>query len=422
MKKFIFIRVEQPLALEIIGYMLCVSVAVFGTSHFINNPSSPIWTGYAWVVIATVAVGATYRMLIAHMNLIVSFVKKAYETITVFMCRLAGKRGDLIPREKTKYAVIGMSLFIPPIMAFITFPYLLSTIMGINGIKAYLFTIPLAFIIFIVDRAFVATMNYKKVWYGILARFILAVVLGMFLSKPIELKFFEKETTEELKDQKQKKLASIQSARDAKMSSLLQQEEDAKAEVERARQEYEKEVNFGYGQRGSGHGKEAEKKEKYFYEQDSLFRNTVLPVINKERATADSLFVTQTKEYENNQSYGFGARAQALDAAGEKYPAVAFVSWLLLISLIMLDLSPLLAKILMPKSQSDRVEETEEELSEHELKKIKINNKYAEMSAEINAAIKAIEDLQLPQQRKDVLITSEQRRLQRNYFGEEVLN
>jgi hypothetical protein len=414
MKK-IFIKTQQPLALEILGYVLCLMTG-FITLKILGFQN---WESYIWAVIVVFAIGATYRLCVAYTKEVVIFVEKFYEKITTFLCRLAGKRGEMSPKERTRYGVIGASLFIPAILSFFTFPYLLQKSMGCPIGISYLLTIPLAFIIFLVDRGFVATMGWKKIWYSIMARVVLAVALGLFLSKPIELRYFEKETTEELKVQKQAKLTSLEKERTAALEELRAQESTAMSELNRARAEYEKEINESIGGRRAGHGIEAKKKEAYYREQESLYHNNVAPKIKERRKEIETTFDQKKAEYISTQSDGLGARAQALDAAGKKYPAIAYNAWLILITLIMLDLSPLLVKLFMPKSESDAKEQTEEETAEHEAALKKIDRKYELMSKELNAAINMIGQMQISEDKQEKLITFERTKLQRKYFGEE---
>lgn len=416
--KFLFIRVEQSLALEVLGYILCAFVG-FQVATMIGYKH---WQAYVYATMAVMFTGAIYRILVAHRAQLIRVIQSVYERTTIFLCRLAGKRGLTLNREKTRYAVVGTSLFIPALMSFYTFPYLLQTSWDMKLSTSYLVTILLAFIIFLVDRTFVATMGWKKIWYGVLARLILAIALGLFLSKPIELQLFNKETTEELKVQKQEKLAKIEDDRIAAIQRIDVKEANAMKELNRARQEYETEINTSVGGRRAGHGKEAGKKEAYYNEQFNLYNTNVAPLIAKERFTTDSLYNAMSTEYQKTQSYGYGARAAALEAAGKKYPAIAFNAWLIVLTLIMLDISPLLAKLLMPKSQSDREEQKEEEQSEYEVKSANIKQKYGLMGEEINEALKMINNLDLPEDQKGRLIQYERNRIRRQYFGHEVLN
>lgn len=414
----LFTRTGQPLALEVLGYTLCI-LAGYITLTIKGFQS---WESYLWMAIIVAGLGSIYRLLVAYTQQVISFVENLYERITTYLCRLAGKRGDLIPREKTKYGVIGTSLFIPMMMSFYTFPYLLQKSMGCPVGMSYIATIPLAFILFLVDRSFVATMGWKKIWYSVVARVILATVMGLFLSKPIELKLFEKETTEELKSQKQAKLVEIEKEHTAALLEFKSQEELEKKELNRAREEYEREVNTSIGGRRAGHGIEARKKEAYYAEQDALYRNEIAPKLQKRHDEIETTFTQKKEEYISTQSDGLGARAQALDAAGKKYPAIAYTSWLILITLIMLDLSPLLAKILMPKSQSDRGEQAEEEESEHANEDRQIDRKYILMSKELNGAISMINSLDLPQESKENLINLARKRSQLKFFGEDAFS
>lgn len=417
MKKLFIRQTNQPLALEVLGYVLCVLVGyltlkTLGYKH---------WETYVWMAILVTGIGAIYRLLVAYTKELVQFVEKVYERITTFLCRLAGKRGNLIPRERTRYAVQGGSLFVPVLMAFYTFPYLLQTTMGIPVNSTYAATIPLAIIIFIVDRVFITTMGWKKLWYIVLFRLALATVLGVYLAKPIELRQFQKETTEELSVQRRQNLAKIEKEHENALLDLKAREDREGAELKRAREEYEKETNTSIGGRPPGHGPEAEKKERYFKDQQDLYAKNVAPRIERERATIEADFEQKKAEYTNTQSDGLGARAQALDNAGKKYPAVKFISWLLMLALVLVDLSPIIAKILMPKSQSDRAEQAEEEETEHKNELTKVDRKYELMSKELKSAVDMINALDLPQGSKDHLLNHQRLLIQRKHFGEESL-
>lgn len=405
--KNIFTRTNQPIALEVRGWVI-----VLLTAFMITMVDYTDWRSYVYALLAAVFIGTLYRMNIAYEGIVENS-----------LCRLAGKTPDsLTDQEKIRYSVLGLSLFIPPIVSFFTFPYLLRTSFDVPVVLSYILTFPLAALIFIVDRSFVVTMGWKKIWYGVLIRLALATTLGMFLSKPIELQIFEKETTEELKVQKAERLTKIETERAAAHADINARESEAMKELNRARTEYEAEVNNSIGGRRPGHGIEAKKKLEYFQQQDALYRNEVAPLLKADRARTDSLFTAQAKEYEETQSYGFGARSAALDAAAQKYPAVMFTSWLILLTLILLDISPLLAKLLMPKSESDRREQTTDETAEHSLKKRKISRKYELMRTELEEALKIIDLLDVPESRREHMRELTRNRLSRKHFGEEIFS
>ena len=382
------------------------------TAFMITMVDYTDWRSYVYALLAAVFVGTMYRMNVAYEGIVENS-----------LCKLAGKTPNtLTDQEKIRYSVLGLSLFIPPIVSFFTFPYLLRTSFDVPVVLSYILTFPLAALIFIVDRSFVVTMGWKKIWYGVLIRLALATTLGMFLSKPIELQIFEKETTEELKVQKAERLAKIEKDRDAAHARINAREVEAKQELNRAQLEYEREKNTSIAKRRAGYGPEAKKKEAYAKRQDSLFRNEVAPLLKADRARTDSLFTAQAKEYEETQSYGFGAQSAALDAAAKKYPAVMFTSWLILLTLILLDISPLLAKLLMPKSESDRREQTVDETAEHSLKRKKITRKYELMRAELEEALKIIDLLNVPEARREHMRELTRNRLSRKHFGEEIFS
>lgn len=403
----IFTRTNQPIALEVRGW-----VVVLLTAFMIVMVDYHDWRSYVYAIIAAVFIGTLYRMNIAYP-----------ERVQDGLCKLAGKTPTtLTEQEKIRYSVLGLSLFIPPIVSFFTFPYLLQTSFNAPIVLSYILTIPLATLIFIVDRSFVVTMGWKKIWYAVLIRLTLATVLGMFLSKPIELQIFHQETTEELKVQKTEKLAKIEKDRAAAHAAINAREAEAMKELNRARTEYETEVNSSIGGRRPGHGIEAKKKLEYFEQQEALFRTEVAPLLAADRARTDSLFNAQAIEYEQTQSYGFGARSAALDAAAKKYPAVMFTSWLIMLTLILLDISPLLAKLLMPKSDSDRAEQIADEAAEQKIKISKIDYKYQLMKRELEKTLTIIDTYSVSEEERERMRQVTRDKLSRRYFGDEIFS
>lgn len=250
---------------------------------------------------------------------------------------------------------------------------------------------------------------------------LIALPLGLFLARPIELKLFEKETNEELMVQRETKLRNLEKERAVALNEVEERRKVARSERDRARDEYEKEVNNSIGGRNPGHGIEAEKKEKYFKEEDAKYQ-MIAPKFDQEYKTTDSLYDARKAEYVKGQSDGLGARLQALSKAGEKYPSVLFFSIIITMFLVGLDLSPLIAKFLMPKQKSDREEESEDIIGIHEVEKKKIEHKYDLYALELKKATEMVKDLQVPDEDKERINDLTRKRVTRDYFGTEAFN
>lgn len=113
-----------------------------------------------------------------------------------------------IPTEQAKYAGIGGSVFFTALFAAISGSYALYTVF--SGTQASLF-IALTFgviwglAIFNMDRYVLSTINknahgYKQLLVGV-PRILLAVVIGIVVARPLQLKIFEKEIHKQLVQQ-----------------------------------------------------------------------------------------------------------------------------------------------------------------------------------------------------------------------------
>ncbi|USN56957.1 MAG: DUF4407 domain-containing protein [Candidatus Peribacteria bacterium] len=371
------------------------------------------WQSYTAALFVAATVGVTYTLFVKY---------NVYEALTNFLCRLAGKpHVDLQNRERVLYGVIGMTLFIPGLLAVFTVPYLLQASFGASVGISYLMAIPFVFLIFLVDRAFVATMGYKKKIGVFFIRFAIAGLLGWFLAQPIELQLFHKEVEEELAEQGVQKLAAIEADWQDEQDRLDGQEKAAGVELERARTEYEKEVNTSIGGRQAGHGPEAKKKLEYWEEQKVVFA-AKKEAIDAERARLKEVFDNKKKTYQDTQSQGLGAQIQAFHAASKKYPPIKIYHWVIMLTILCIDLSPLLAKFLMTKTPSDRKEEEEDMIAEHKKSEIQIDHKYALMTKEIEGMISMIQQLDLSDSERASFHEGERRRIIKKYYGEDALH
>ncbi len=415
--KLLFTKYEQPIALEVLGYILCI---IIGFTNIMINPLC--WQNYVYSILGVILFGTLYRIFVAHTDMVVAFIKKAYETLTTFLCRLAGKvASDLTKSERIRYGVLGMTLFIPFGLATYTFPYLLQTSFDVSPTVSYIAAIPFVLLIFWVDRSFVTTMGYQKKATVFLTRFFLAGVLGWLLAQPIELQLFNKEIKEELTVQKSQKLNALEKERLGMDKTLDAKEIEAKKELNRARAEYEQEINTSIAGRPAGHGPEAKKKLEYYNQQLADYNTNIAPGLVAERKANDSTYAARKVEYQKTQSYGLGAQLQALGSASKKYEDIFWYHWIIILSLLTLDLAPLLAKFLMPKSASDRKEEDEDIHAENALEQKKIKYKYDLIKAELKCATSIIHSLKLTKEAKDKLIIQEKNRITRKYLGEQAV-
>src|SRR5690606_27307713 len=109
------------------------------------------------------------------------------------------------PGEQTKFAGIGATVFFTAVMAFIASAYALYTVFD-TYITSVFFGLIWGLLIFNLDRYIVSTIKKGKGFWNeflqALPRLILAVIIAIVISKPLELKIFEKEINQVLVEQK----------------------------------------------------------------------------------------------------------------------------------------------------------------------------------------------------------------------------
>ena len=117
-----------------------------------------------------------------------------------FFILCSGADKDLIATcsdgEQNKYAGIGATVFFTAVMAFIASAYALYTVFD-NAYMAVFFGLVWGLLIFNLDRFIVSTIrkkgNFMDEFIQASPRIALAIIIAIVISKPLEIKIFEKE-------------------------------------------------------------------------------------------------------------------------------------------------------------------------------------------------------------------------------------
>ncbi|MEJ1221115.1 DUF4407 domain-containing protein [Sediminicola sp. 1XM1-17] len=126
-----------------------------------------------------------------------------------FFIRCSGADASILstcsPGEQNKYAGIGATVFFTAVMAFIAGSYALYTVFD-NYYSAIFFGLIWGLLIFNLDRYIVSTIKKNgRPWsefFQATPRILLAVIIAVVISKPLEMKIFEKEINQVLLEQK----------------------------------------------------------------------------------------------------------------------------------------------------------------------------------------------------------------------------
>jgi len=281
--------------------------------------------------------------------------------------------------EQTKYAGIGATVFFTAVMAFIAASYALYAVFD-NLIVSIGFGLVWGFLIFNLDRFIVSTIkkrdNFKQELLQASPRILLAMIIAVVISKPLELKIFEKEINQVLLEEKNtmtldnKDQIALQYT--PKITELNSQIENLKKDVS----EKEAEVNNLYSTYiAEAEGREGTKllgkgpvyKEKRNKHDNQLLELQELKLANKKKELAiENQIVSLNRTYEKQLLTtqpiidGFDGLMARINALG-KLPWLP--SFFIFILFLAIETSPILAKLLAHKSEYDfKLENQESEV------------------------------------------------------------
>ncbi|WP_411767279.1 DUF4407 domain-containing protein [Winogradskyella sp. A3E31] len=278
--------------------------------------------------------------------------------------------------EQNKYAGIGATVFFTAVMATIAASYALYTVFD-NLFSAIFFGLIWGLLIFNLDRYIVSTIKKRDSVLDELIqatpRIFLAIIIAVVISKPLELKIFEKEINQVLLEQKndltlanQNQIAQQYNPKIAELQNNianLQNEVTTKeAEVNALYDTYISEAEGTAGTQLLGKGPVyKEKREKHdaaLAELNQLKTDNAQKISTLETEIA-SLQNTYTSDVENSQPIidnfdGLMARVNALGAL----PWLP--SFFIFLLFLAIETSPIFAKLLSPKGEFDfRLEDQE---------------------------------------------------------------
>ncbi|MBR9913377.1 MAG: DUF4407 domain-containing protein [Algicola sp.] len=271
--------------------------------------------------------------------------------------------------EQNKYAGIGATVFFTAVMAFIACCYALYTVFD-NLLAAIAFGFIWGLLIFNLDRFIVSTIKKRNNIIDEIIqaspRIILAVIIAVVISKPMELKIFEKEINQVLLEQKN----DLTLANQNQIAEQFTPDEQAlKADIQTLQSEIatkEAEVNALYdiyiseaeGTAGTELlGKGPVYKEKREKHDAALAELQALKSENKSKiASAEAQLAQLKSDYELQVTTsqpiidGFDGLMARVNALGELPWLPSFFIFLLFLAI---ETSPIFAKLLSPKGEYD---------------------------------------------------------------------
>lgn len=281
--------------------------------------------------------------------------------------------------EQIKYAGIGGTVFFTAVMAFISGSYALFTVFD-NLFTAIAFGLVWGLLIFNLDRFIVSTIKKRdNIWKELLQaspRIILAVIIAVVISKPLEMKIFEKEINQVLLTQKNQLTLQNQGQIAEQYTPEINRVQTEIKSLQNSIDDKENEVNDLYGTyiteaEGTAGtmklGKGPVYKEKREKHDAILQELQELKEINKAKITEKELALSQLRAKQENQVSssqpiidGFDGLMARINALGELSWFPSFFIFLLFVAI---ETAPVLGKVLAPKGAYDlKYEEQEDAL------------------------------------------------------------
>lgn len=278
--------------------------------------------------------------------------------------------------EQNKYAGIGATVFFTAIMAFISGSYALFAVFD-NSYAAIFFGLIWSLLIFNLDRFIVSTIkkrdNFLDEFIQATPRIVLAIIIAIVISKPLEIKIFQKEiNTVILKEKNEMAMANKKQVTNyfksdveknkAETDSLKASISKKEKEVIALYQSYIAEAEGSAGTKKIGKGPIYKEKRAAYdlaaKQLDSL-KSTNVKIIATKEAAARILQADVDHKVSETQPIidgfdGLMARITALN----KLPWLP--SFFIMLLFLAIETSPIIAKLLAPRGEYDFKQEDAE--------------------------------------------------------------
>lgn len=296
-----------------------------------------------------------------------------------FLWWCAGAHQKLLkqfPSEHSKYAGLGGVLLATFVLATLSSGYAIYSVFG-SWLWTVAFALIWGLIIFNFDRFLVSTMRKygvskrKQIWMAI-PRLALALLIGLTIARPLELKIFEKEIAVKMQENLHHKIQNNDSL--LQIENKLQMQ-DATAERERLtlrknviedslarlQSAYIQEADGTGGSGRRGIEKLTHLKMDAYNKALTQYTPELLSITNGIK-TQDSILSSAKSGLEQNRknyaatvaaNQGFLEKNKALSDLSDQESSVWWTSTLLSLLIILIEIGPILSKLIMPVGPYD---------------------------------------------------------------------
>lgn len=304
------------------------------------------------------------------------------------------------PSEWNKFAGIGGIVLFTAVFATLSAGYAMFTIF--DDIWASVgFAILWGLMIFNLDRYIVSSIKKTGTWWNqilmAIPRLILATFLGIIISKPLELKIFEKEVNKQLNSIIQRNKTKLQAEMNGRIMQQSGPFDTEKKQIQAktiayqksydsAAVELEKEIlgkqssltsgKVGYGTNAK---RKAELKEQRRQDLEN-YQKQIAPRLEYLDKEVSKVYTNIEKERDKTEIFedqfnGFAARLQALDELGKNSAIIGVAAAFIMGLFITLEISPVLIKLISSVGPYDYLlEKTENDFRLYSKEKIEKGN------------------------------------------------
>jgi len=275
------------------------------------------------------------------------------------------------PSEWNKFAGIGGIILFTAVFATLSAGYAMFTVFDDIWISLG-FSILWGLMIFNLDRYIVSSIKKTGTWWNqvlmAIPRLILAAFLGIIISKPLELKIFEKEVNKQLNTIIQRNKTQLQAEMNGRILQQSGPFETEKKQIQAKVAEYQKaydsasvelekeilgkqsgltsgKVGFGSNAKRKSELKEQRRQDLENYQKQIAPR---LEYLDQEISKVYTNIETErnkTVTFEDKFN-GFAARLQALDELGKNSAIIGIAATFIMGLFICLEISPVLVKLI----------------------------------------------------------------------------
>jgi hypothetical protein len=338
---------------------------------------------------------------------------------TNFLWWCSGAHQELLkqfPSEHSKYFGLGGVILATFILASLSAGYAIYSVFG-NWGWTMVFAVVWGLIIFNFDRFLVSTMRKygvspRKQLSMALPRMALAILIGFTIARPLELKIFEKEINTKMVENTHKKIQLNDSLLQAENTALMQsttaerdrlyaRKKTIEDDLSRLQQSYVQEADGTGGSQVRGVEKIAKLKMNAYASsaQQALPElqelNNNIHMQDSILANAKSNMEAKRAKYEASAlaNVGFLEKNKALTDLADEESSVFWTSFLLSLLIILIEVGPIISKLIMPmgpydialaKEELTSMAESENEMRRNKEMMIEKKNTYYKRQKEIS--------------------------------------